>query len=129
MKTRAAVAWAAGPAPDSQDTSLRLIVPMAAAAIVALVLLFWRRGKKSLTLYLPAEASAAIDDLRSRHPGARVDEFVEVAGDGTVHQYKGVTIRQDGMDEEWVSEEAEKVKGMAELDSVTVNYGGRTHVL
>lgn len=122
-----AVAWAARPASASQDASLLFAVPAAAAAIA--VLLFWRRRKKSLTLYLPAEASAAIDDLRSRHPGAKVDEYVEVAGDGSVQRYSGVTINRDGMDEEWVMEEAEKAKRTAELDSVTVNYGGRTHIL
>ena len=100
---------------------------MAAAAIV--VLLFWRRGEKSLTLYLPTEASAAIDDPCSRHPGAIVEEFVEVAENGTLHRYSGVTIKQDGLGEEWVSEEAEKAKGLAGLDSLTVNYGGRTLVL
>ena len=36
---------------------------------------------------------------------------------------------QDGLGEEWVSEEAEKAKGLAGLDSLTVNYGGRTLVL
>ena len=41
-----------------------------------------------------------------------------------MHRYSGVTIKQDGL-----GEEAEKAKGLAELDSLTVNYGGRTHVL
>lgn len=122
-----AIAVALKPAAKIQNANLLLIAPIAGAAVAILLLL--RRKSKSLIIYLPAEAAAAVDDLRSRHPGARVDEYVEVAGDGRVQRYRGVTIRQDGMDEGWVQEEAEKAKGAAELDSIAVNYGGKLQIL
>lgn len=108
------------------DTSYWLILPIVAAAGAA-SFLFLRR-KRPLTFYLPDEASAVIDDIRSRYPDAAVEDYVETTEEG-VRRFKGVTIRSGKADDEWMEEIADRVKKLAGVDSLNVNYKGKTMTL
>lgn len=109
------------------DTSYLLILPVVAAAGVASF--FFLRRKKPLTFYLPEEASAVIEDIRSRYPDAAVEDYVETTEEG-IRRYKGVTIRNaKEADDDWLAEVADKAKKLAGVDSVNVNYRGKTIAL
>ena len=114
---------APGPVQFPVDTSYLLILPIVGAAGAA-SFLFLRR-KKPLTFYLPDEASAVIDDIRSRYHDAAVEDYVETTQDG-VRRFKGVTIKSSPeVDEDWLAEVAEKAKKLAGVDSLNVNYRGK----
>lgn len=108
------------------DTSYLLILPIVGAAGVA-SFLFLRR-KKPLTFYLPDEASAVIEDIQSRYPDATVEDYVETTEEG-IRRFKGVTIRNAEADDEWLEEVAGKAKKLAGVDSLNVNYKGKTITL
>ena len=108
------------------DMSYWLILPIVAAAGVASFLFLRRR--RPLTFYLPDEASPVIDDIRSRYPNAAVEDYVETTEEG-VRRFKGVTIRSGKADDEWMEEIADRVKKLAGVDSLNVNYKGKTMTL
>ena len=113
------------PLPASVDLSLLFMIIGSAAAAGA-VLLFFAKRQRSLTLFVPAEAVAVVDDIRDRYPDAAVADYVESAADGK--RYVGVTIPKSA-DSEWLLEIAERVKEMAEVDSVSLRYKGKMQVL
>ena len=115
-----------GQVPLPTDMSYWLILPIVAAAGIA-SFLFLRR-KRPLTFYLPDEASPVIDDIRSRYPDAAVEDYVETTEEG-VRRFKGVTIRSGKADDEWMEEIAGRVKKLAGVDSLNVNYKGKTMTL
>lgn len=109
------------------DPGYLLILPIAAVAGVA-IFLFLRR-RRTLRLYLPIEASEVIDDVRERYPSANVEDYVEHTGE-RVQRFRGVTIRNAGEpDNRWLEEIAGKAKEIAGIDSLSVNYGGKTHLI
>jgi hypothetical protein len=114
------------PGPIALDSGYLLTLPIIAAAGAAIFLFLRRRA--TLRLYLPIEASEVIDDIRVRYPGANVEDYVERAEEG-LRRYRGVTIRNAEPDDRWLVEFAGKVKEIAGIDSVSVNYGGKTHLI
>jgi hypothetical protein len=109
------------------DSSYLLILPIVGAAGVASF--FFLRRKKLLTFYLPDEASAVIEDIQSRYPDATVEDYVETTEEGGIRRFKGVTIRNAEADDEWLEEVAGKAKKLAGVDSLSVNYRGKTITL
>jgi hypothetical protein len=104
-----------------------LILPVVAAAGAASY--FFLRRKKPLTFYLPAEASAVVDDIQERYPDASVEDYLESTDSGT-RRFKGVTIRDPrDADDEWLAAVADKAKKLAGVDSVNVNFRGKTVAL
>ncbi len=110
------------PAPDAN--LLLLVVPVALAAGTG-ALLFARR-RRSITIFVPVEAVAVVDDIKERYPDAAVANYVDSKADGK--RYIGVTIRK-GADSEWLEEIASRAKEMAEVDSVNLSYKGKMQVL
>jgi hypothetical protein len=112
--------------PASVDASMLLMVAGSAAAAGAAALFFARR-RRSVTIFVPIEAEAVVDDIRERHPEAAVANYIDSKTDG-VRRYIGVTIPK-GADDEWLVEIADKAKEMAQVDSVSLRYRGKMHVL
>lgn len=112
--------------PASVDVSLFLMVAGSAAAVGAAAMFFARR-RRLVTIFVPIEAEAIIDDIRERHPDAAVANYIDSKTDG-VRRYIGVTIPK-GADDEWLVEIADKAKEMAQVDSVSLRYRGKMHVL
>jgi hypothetical protein len=113
------------PVQSPMDLSLLFMIIGSAAAAGA-ALLFFAKRQRSITLFVPAEAVAVVDDIRDRYPDAAVADYVEPATDG--RKYVGVTIPKSA-DGEWLSEIAGRVKEMAEVDSVSLRYKGKMQVL
>lgn len=110
-----------------RDMSYLIILPIVAAAAAASF--FFLRRKKPLTFYLPEEASAVIDDIQEVYPDAAVEEYVE-STEGGMRRFKGVTIRDPkDADDAWLTAVAEKAKRLAGVDSVNVNFRGKTVTL
>jgi hypothetical protein len=112
--------------PASVNASLLLMVAGSAAAVGAAAMFFARR-RRSVTIFVPIEAEAVVDDIKGRHPDAAVANYIDSRTDG-VRRYIGVTIPK-GADEEWLVEIAYKAKEMAQVDLVSLRYRGKMHVL
>lgn len=112
--------------PASMDMRLMLTVAGSAAAAGAAAMFFARR-RRSVTIFVPIEAEAVVDDIKQQHPDAAVANYIDSKTDG-VKRYIGVTIPK-GADDEWLVEIADKAKQMAEVDSVSLRYRGKMHVL
>lgn len=107
--------------------SLPIIVTI--AGIAGAILLLARARRKSLTLYLPAEATSIVDDIMETYPQARVEDYFEATPDGP-KRYVGITIPnpKDG-NGEWQSEIAENVRAIAGVDPIKLRTKGKMRVL
>lgn len=110
------------------DFGLSISLIALVACIAAAGLLIISKRRKSLTIYLPAEATSVVNDLKEAYPQALVGDYFEPTKEG-VKRYAGVTIQdpKDGNDQ-WQSEITEKVKAIAGADSVRTLSKGRVQV-
>lgn len=109
----------------SIDMGLLMIALTVVAASAAL--LFFILRKRSITIFLPVEAKAVVDDITDRYPRASVADYIETE-EGCGKRYIGITIPK-GADNEWLEEIATRTKEIAKVDSVSLRYRGRTQIL
>lgn len=116
-------------APLDSIASIFLIIAIAGSA-AAFLLLVLRKNKKSITIYLPNEATAAVSNLNDMYPYAIIEDYFEPTAEGP-KRYVGITIPypKDGDNDQWQSEVTEKVKEIAGVDSLHLMTRGKLQVL
>ena len=79
-------------------------------------------------LYLPAEATGAVEDVSLKYSNSTVEDCVGFFH-GTQRKYKKVTIWSQGIDSLWLNAVVAKVKELAGVEFVTIVSGGMMYVL
>jgi hypothetical protein len=79
-------------------------------------------------LYLPAEASAVVEDVSQKYPNITIEDCTGFFHGGQ-RQYKKITIWSQGIDSLWMDAVIARTKELASVTFVTVVSGGMMHIL